>query len=166
MRLSRLTLILFAAAVLVAPSPAAAQSSPDAIAGTLRLVNESRAAHGVAPVSLDARLSLAAQRHSQDMVARRYFDHVSPGGGGLRTRVARTGWMRGRPVWALGEDLAWGTGTLATPEAIVTAWMNSPAHRRILLLRRFRVVGIGIATGTPFSPDGATYTADFGSGAD
>ena len=164
MRLSRrLTLILFAAAALVAPSPAAAQSPPDAIAGTLRLVNESRTAHGVAPVSLDTRLSLAAQRHSQDMVARRYFDHVSPGGGGLRTAWHARAGCAGAQV-ALGEDIAWGTGTLATPEAIVTAWIDG-APPESCCCAGSESVGIGIVAGTPFSPDGATYTADFGSGA-
>jgi len=162
----RLSILLLVLAALVAPSPAAAQAPPDEVSSTLRVINEVRAAHGVAPVSLDARLSLAARRHSRDMVARRYFGHVSPGGGQLRTRVARTGWTRRRPVWSLGEDLGWGTGTLATPEAIVTAWMNSPAHRRILLKREFRVIGIGVAGGTPFTPDGLTVTADFGSGMD
>jgi uncharacterized protein YkwD len=45
----------------------------------------------------------------------------------------------------------------------VLAWLRSPAHRRVLLDRRFRVAGIGIARGTPFATPGATYTADFGS---
>ena len=55
-----------------------------------------------------------------------------------------------------------GSGPLASPDAIVAAWLNSPAHRRIALARRWRVVGIGVASGTPFATPGATFTADFG----
>jgi hypothetical protein len=70
---------------------------------------------------------------------------------------------RQRPIWSLGEDLAWGSGGLASPEAVVQAWMDSPPHRHIMLDRHLRVVGIGIVRGTPSGADGATFTADFGS---
>ena len=39
----------------------------------------------------------------------------------------------------LGEDLAWGTGSDAQPEAIVQAWMDSPPHRWITLDCRFLI---------------------------
>jgi uncharacterized protein YkwD len=97
------------------------------------------------------------------MVARRYFAHVTPAGEGLRARVARTGWMHRRRRWRLAENLGWGTGPLATPQAIVAAWMKSPPHRRNVLRADLRLVGIGIAAGTPFARAGATFTADFGS---
>jgi hypothetical protein len=44
--------------------------------------------------------------------------------------------------------------------------LRSPAHRRVMLSRGIRVVGIGIAHGTPGkgpAGGGRTYTADFGS---
>jgi uncharacterized protein YkwD len=148
-----LALVAASAALLAAPAPQAA----------LTALNDARAAHGVPALRADARLARAARRHSRDMVRRRYFDHVTPGGATLSTRVKRSGWTRGRRSWALGEDLAWGTGGLAKPEAVVAAWMDSPPHRRNVLSRRFRVVGVGIAPGTPFGATGATFTADFGS---
>ena len=49
------------------------------------------------------------------MVANGYFEHVSPGGQGLRERVSHTGWTRHRPRWRLAENIGWGTGSLATP---------------------------------------------------
>jgi uncharacterized protein YkwD len=62
----------------------------------------------------------------------------------------------------LGEDLAWGTGSDALPEAIVQAWMDSPPHRRIMLDCRFSQLGVGIATGRFGDLASATvYTADF-----
>ena len=41
--------------------------------------------------------------------------------------------------------------------------MNSPPHRRHILDPDLRLAGIGIAHGTPFTPEGATYTAELGS---
>ena len=64
----------------------------------------------------------------------------------------------------LGEDIGWGTYELATPAAIVRAWMESPPHRSIILNRRFREIGVGVAIGTPTdrTEAGAVYTIDVG----
>jgi hypothetical protein len=64
----------------------------------------------------------------------------------------------------LGENLAWGTGGLATPGAIMQAWMNSPGHRENILNPDFREVGIGVVAGNPAAADGygATYATEFG----
>jgi uncharacterized protein YkwD len=155
MRLLALTLLTTLA--LAAPARAGGTEA------TLRLLNDARAAHGLRPLRLDPQLARAARAHSRDMVKRRYFDHVSPSGTGLRTRVARTGWMRGRPRWLIAEDIGWGTGSLARPAEMVAAWMASPPHRHNILDAHLRVVGIGIARGTPVAHPGATFTADFGS---
>jgi uncharacterized protein YkwD len=142
----------------------AALSAPAARTTMLCLVNAQRAANGRRPLRRNRKLARSARRHSRDMVANRYFAHDSPAGATLRDRVARTGWMRSRRPWAIGENLAWGTSTLAPPAAIMATWMASPGHRRNLLDPRFRVIGIGIAQGVPFtaSATGATYTTDFG----
>jgi uncharacterized protein YkwD len=137
----------------------------DDIATVLCLINEQRAAHGVRAVRLDGRLSGAARAHSADMVAHRYFGHSSRSGASFATRIAGSGWMRHRRSWAVGEDLAWGTGDRATPAGLVAAWMASPPHRTVLLDGRYRAIGIGIAAGVPVTgvDGGATCTADFGS---
>jgi uncharacterized protein YkwD len=152
-------LVLIALALL-AP---AASARADTAADTLQSLNRVRAARGLSPLRADARLARAARGHSRDMVAHTYFDHVSPTGDDLRSRVTRTGWMRGHDAWRLGETLAWGTGTLATPDAIVDAWLKSAPHRHIVLARGLHVVGIGVVAGTPGHGPGLTYTADFGS---
>jgi uncharacterized protein YkwD len=65
----------------------------------------------------------------------------------------------------LGEDLAWGSGTLGTPREIVASWMASPGHRANILDRKFREGGMGVAFGDPGAgEDGVTYALDFGSG--
>ena len=176
MRLSTRRLRRFAVPVVAAcsltgaaaatPAHAAAPcSAPVSMATTtLCLINGERRAHGVRTVRTDAKLYRAAIRHSRDMVANRYFAHESRSGARFSARIARTGWMVGRGRWAVGENLGWGSGTQATPRSIVAAWMKSAGHRKNLLDPRYRVIGIGIASGAPAGTNGGlTYTTDFGS---
>jgi uncharacterized protein YkwD len=160
---------LLAAAALIVLSVQYARpggACADATVAILRGLNAARAENGAPPLRADRRLALAARRHARDMVAHHYFAHESPSGERPSARVARTGWLHGRRRWRIGEDLAWGRGPYGRPGAIVAAWLRSPAHRRVMLSRAYRVVGIGIAHGTPgegFAGGGRTYTADFGS---
>ena len=132
-------------------------------AAVLCLHNQERAAHGLPLLRESAKLRRAARSHSNDMVARDYFDHDTRGGPDMADRILRTGYARGQG-WSLGENIAWGTGSLATAAEIERAWMESPGHRANILRREFREIGIGIAAGAPMpgGEDGATYTADFG----
>jgi uncharacterized protein YkwD len=125
-------------------------------------VNAIRRNAGLPPVRGSATLRRAAVRHSRDMVTRRFFSHVSPSGATLRDRVARTGYLRGARRPRLGENIAWGSGSAAAPAGIVSAWMQSPGHREIILTPAFREVGVGIAGGAPQGGSGATYTLDVG----
>jgi uncharacterized protein YkwD len=129
----------------------------------LCLHNRERSAHGLPSLRENARLRRAAEGHSGDMVAQRYFAHDSLSGADMVERILRTGYGRGRG-WSLGENIAWGTGSLATAAEIQRAWMESPGHRANILRPQFREIGIGIALGAPVGSggDGATYTADFG----
>jgi uncharacterized protein YkwD len=163
-RAQRLALALLVAAA--TPGAAAEACSGTPAETTLCLVNSERAAAGLEPVQPDARLARAALAYSREMVAGGYFQHVAPSGDGPVERVKQTGWLRRRSNWSLGETLAWGTGQLGTPEGVVAAWMRSPGHRRIVLRPEFRLVGIGIAAGTPYGAPGSgeTFTAEFGAG--
>ncbi|MEA2255742.1 MAG: hypothetical protein QOG35_1787 [Solirubrobacteraceae bacterium] len=128
----------------------------------LCLINRERAARAMRALRPSSLLDDAASRYARQMVAQRFFDHVSPSGLSLRTRVARAGYLRGN--FLIGEDIATGTGQDASPAGIVEAWMSSPPHRRNILEPAFRDAGLGIAPGlaTGSAPDGATYVVDFG----
>lgn len=170
-----------ASAALLAAAPAAAGSpcagadvapSPETMAqsraATLCLLNHIREAHGLHALRANLRLHEAAQRYSHAMVDHVFFDHVSPGGSTLVSRVRATAYLRPNTAWMLGENIAWGTGRLATPAETVDAWMHSAGHRRNILTARFREIGIGIAVGAPVravaaGQAAATYTTDFGS---
>ena len=143
---------------------AARLSSADQRAAMLCVLAAERGARGLAPVRESRLLTLAAQRHADDMVARHYFSHVTPGASTLAERVRATGYLRGWPSWQLGEAIAWAQEPLDTADELVHAWLNSPRHRAILLDRSFREIGIGVALALSGQAggDGATAVLDFG----
>ena len=131
---------------------------------TVCLLNVERGQRGLSSLRSNSRLALAADRHARDMVRRSYFSHTSLGGTSFSARIRRTGYLNSASSWSVGENIAWGSGALASPREIVKAWMNSPPHRHNILHRKFGEVGIGVARGVPVRAnyDGATYTTDFG----
>jgi uncharacterized protein YkwD len=148
-----------------ADGPPAQASAVTLANAALCLVNQERTSRGLTPLKLNRRLTRAASGHARDMVARNYFSHDSLGGGDFVDRIRKTGYVTRRAFPSLGEDLAWGSGPLGTPRAIVQSWMESPGHRANILYRKFREAGIGVAFGDPGAgEDGATYALDFGSG--
>ncbi len=166
---SSLLLAIAALALTAAPASAAcpgADTAPtagtiaQAQATTLCLLNEHRAQHGLGGLGRDATLESAATGFSHRMVAEHFFSHESPDGGSLRDRLAA--YVAGLSGWAIGENIAYGTGGYSTPGSIVEMWMNSSGHRANILSSRFRAIGIGIAPGNPHGSGGATYTTDFG----
>ena len=67
--------------------------------------------------------------------------------------------------WKVGENLGWGTGERATPNALVDAWLNSPPHKKNMLTGAYRELGVGVAVGAPKASTalpGATYTLNLG----
>jgi uncharacterized protein YkwD len=133
---------------------------------TLCLINRERTQRGLRRLRANADLQDAAQGHSSDMTARRYFEHDSPGGATMVDRIKRAGYVRARAAWTVGENIAWGTGDLATPRRIVASWMASPPHRANILRGSFKEIGIGVSLRAPVDVGGdlpgATYTTDFG----
>jgi uncharacterized protein YkwD len=137
-------------ALFVAPTAAAPTTAERSL---LAAMNQTRAAYGLAPLRVDSRLERAARGHSRDMLRRGYFAH-----GNFRGRLIRAG-ARGP---AIGENLAWGTGSRATPQGVVAAWLASPRHRANLLRPGFRRVGLGLVVGRFAGASGAAViTADF-----
>jgi uncharacterized protein YkwD len=130
----------------------------------LCLLNAERRKAGLRPLVRDARLELAAQRHSEDMVARKFFEHDTPEGIDPQARMLATGYPSNNAL--TGENIAWATGPSATPQAIVRLWMHSPPHREDILRPGFVQIGVGVAQGAPEKPHStdaaATYATDFG----
>ena len=170
--------LLLLVAVAAGASPASAATScasadgPTAQASTvalanaaLCLVNQERTSRGLKPLKSNRRLSNAASAHARDMCARGYFSHDSANGASFVDRIRKAGYVPRRALPSLGEDLAWGSGSLGTPREIVQSWMESPGHRANILDAKFREAGMGVAFGDPGAgEEGVTYALDFGSG--
>ena len=135
-------------------------------AATLCLVNVQRARHGERALRPNADLARSAAAHSEDMVARNYFDHTSPGGETVLDRIKASSYVPSRAGYTLGENIAMGTMQLATPAAIADSWMKSPGHRADILNAEFRDSGLGVIARAPqqygHGQRGATYTQQFG----
>jgi uncharacterized protein YkwD len=153
----------------VAGASACASTSSNPSAGNLGamsgailcLLNSERASKGLPALRANGALRRAARAWANRMVAARFFAHEA-GRSTVQSRIKRTGYIRGR--WSLGENIAWGSGALATPQAIVNGWMHSPGHRANILHGAFKDIGIGIKLGAPGQglSGGATYVTDFG----
>lgn len=122
------------------PSPtaalAAASALPDAVQRIVELTNQNRAEAGCPPVSLDPRLTQAAEQHSRRMAQDDFFAHVGPDGSSPADRVLAAGY----DFVLVGENIAAG---YASPEAVVESWMESEEHRENILNCEFEEIGVG-----------------------
>jgi uncharacterized protein YkwD len=141
---------------------------PDA--GNLELVrgaldclhDQVRSQHALGTLASNAALEAAAAEHTDDMIARRYFEHETPEGGTFDQRILAAGYARKSDGYALGENLIWASGDLATPAALMNAWMGSEGHRENILNARYRELGLAVRLGTPTGEAGVTVSAEFG----
>ena len=150
------TILLVSFVLLAVPSAGLAATRVSYQAGSeqqvLLLLNQIRRQHGLGPLAASAPLRSAARGHSADMLVNSYFDHNSPGEA-WDARISH--YLRSALV---GETIARGSASTGSPAGIVSQWMRSAFHRRVILTAGFRLVGIGVASGTP----GAVMaTADF-----
>jgi len=129
----------------------------------LCLHNQIRVQAGLPTLKDNAKLRKAAVGHSNDMVNDGFFDHTSPNGDTFVDRIIGAGYAKRNDGWTIGENLAWGTGELSTPQAIMDAWMNSAGHKANIVKKSYKEVGIAVRIGVPTDGTvGATVTADFG----
>lgn len=131
---------------------------------TLCLLNRERAKRHEPRLRFNHKLALAGLRHARDMVHNQYFAHTAPSGQDFVSRILHTNYVPAATNWLLGENLAWGDRSSATPRQIVKAWMASPEHKRNILTRGFRQIGIAIVVGAPVDgvSQAATYATEFG----
>lgn len=104
------------------------------------LTNASRAANSLASLTMNDKLTAAAQAKANDMMARQYFAHVTPDNKQPWDFISAQGYS----YQGAGENL--GVGFFQA-EGLEDAWMNSPGHRANILNGSFKEIGIGIASG-------------------
>ncbi len=127
---------------------------------TYELHNQTRESNNLATLCVSEILTQAAKSHSQEMIDKGYFSHNSYNGDSSSARLERFGYDSYKKV---GENIAWGSGSLASPENIFQRWLDSPGHRENIFDSDYREVGIGTATGVCEGYSDCTmYTVDFG----
>jgi len=143
------------------PGQTATNLGGDEEAGVmLCMTNYARGVHGLAPLSLNRQLGRAAEQKSADIVNCDEFSHEACGRP-FQFWIQKYGYLKG--CWRAAENIAWGTGSYATPGSIFTAWLESPEHHANIL-GPYREIGIGLRTGdVEGEQNAAVWTQDFGS---
>lgn len=124
------------------------------------LINRARGNRNLRALDRNGKLRKAAQRHTKVIVETECFAHQCPGEPDLERRLRRAGYLARADRWGFAES----TGCAESASAMVDNWLETRFHRRNLLGRRFRDVGIGAAHGGPPDrcKDGfASFTAVF-----
>lgn len=109
------------------------------------LLNEDRAANGLAALPLDAELSRIARVKSNDMKTNNYFAHVSPTYGNAASMLTYFGYA----YKGVGENIA----HHATVTKAQAAFMSSSGHRANILGSQWTKVGVGVC----YDEDGYVY---------
>ena len=124
------------------PVPPPVSTAGGAAGVQFSLVNQDRAANGVAGLRFSGALARVAQYRAQDMLNRGYFSHYDPATGQLAFAALMHLW--GIPYMTAGENIAWSTNP--SMAEINTMFMNSPDHRANILKGAYHQVGIGVAS--------------------
>ncbi len=130
-------------------------------------VNTKRQAQGLTALIPDEQLTTLALVHTQDMVARGYFSHVTLEGQTLRDRVQE----HGLELNWVGENIQRNIRPANEAVQYAIEWfMNSRVHRNNILHSHFDHIGVGVAEGPPgwytfvlvFAGDSCFWILDFG----
>ena len=133
-------------------------------AEVLRLTNEARShsrkcggkkMKAVRPLKWSDTLAASAEAHSADMANSNYFSHYTQSGASPFQRMRAAGYS----YRAAGENIAAGH-SLASPEAVVRAWLNSPGHCRVIMNGKYKELGVGGVEGP--GKYGIYWTQNFG----
>lgn len=104
----------------------------------IRLVNVERVKNGLQPLKYNWQASRVARIKSEDMINKKYFNHISPTYGSPFKMLEDFGLK----FSAAAENIAKGQ---RTAQEVVTTWLNSPGHRANILNKSFTEIGVGAA---------------------
>ena len=115
-------------------------------AALIQGLNAERAAKGLAALAPSGQLAEAAQKHACDNAGHNKMSHTGSDGSKFGKRINRAGYQYGKA----NENVGYG---FRDTGAMVAGWMGSDGHRRNILARGTRDIGVGVATGS----DGNAY---------
>jgi|HubBroStandDraft_3_1064219.scaffolds.fasta_scaffold01189_6 uncharacterized protein YkwD len=128
------------------------------------LIDRERAHYRLPALRVNPDLQGIASTLSSEMAVRGYFGDDSAEGETPWQRIDSSPYAFGAQTLLAGQNIGWGTNGLATPMGMVSEWMHSAPHRKIILTSGYRDVGAGAAPIAPSSltdeHPGATYTVE------
>jgi uncharacterized protein YkwD len=116
------------AAAMTIPAPAASADPGNDMVGQ---VNDARGLNGLGRTHFSSRLSRAARAWARHLMSNGRLAHS--------VRAMRCG---------QGEVIEWHTGTAPQVPTVVSEWLGSSGHRRVMLRSGWHKVGAGRAVGT------------------
>jgi len=99
-------------------------------------VNQARVDNGLPPLVLSPALTLAAQRHVDDVIAYGNWGHYGSDGSNVQMRVARVGYSTS----SVSENWV----AVADPNQAIVWWMNDWIHRVNILEGHWDEIGVGV----------------------
>lgn len=134
---------------------------------TLCLIEHERLEYRLRPLHSNSSLRRIGTKQASEMVIGDYFGDDSLSGWTPMQRIEASAYAARTRGLSAGQNIGWGSGALATPAAMVHAWMLSPPHREIMLGGGYRDIGVGVAPAAPQRSTGglpgATYVVEFAS---
>ena len=106
------------------------------ITQVVTLTNQVRSEYGIAPLTVNLELQVAAQAHVENMAFQDFFSHTGPDGLQPWDRAENAGY----DYQTIGENIAAGQ---RTPAEVVQAWVDSPGHLANILNGQFTEIGVG-----------------------
>lgn len=137
----------FAAAEKCPKADASPQSaSSEQLAEAVRcLIAKARNQAGLKKLDRTGSLEGVANKHTDVMIKEDCLDHQCGNEKTLKKRIVQSGYPIPGGRYGFGEI----TGCSLTPKAMVNAWMQSQVHRRRILGKSYRDIGVGADKGTP-----------------
>lgn len=109
--------------------------------GIIANTNTERSKEGLSKLTVNAKLTEAAQAKVDDMFAQQYFEHQSPDGKGPSDLAKAAGYE----YILVGENLA--LGNFKDDADLLEGWMNSPGHRANIMNTKYQEIGVAVKQG-------------------
>lgn len=104
-------------------------------------INAYRKAHHLVQLRLAPGLNAVSRQHSEEMGSHGYFDHPSADGTAFWKRIQNYYTSTSYRYWTVGENLLWDSSAISAAGAMKN-WIASPEHRRNLLDKSWRNLGV------------------------
>lgn len=132
------------------PVNSAVKSAVDVERLAFDLLNDERAAKGLAPLVWNDQIAEIARMHSRNMANERFFSHRGSDGSMVDDRAEVFGISKWR---AIGENIAFLQGYDDPAAIAVKKWMESPSHKKNVLNANWSESAVGVVV----TPDGEYY---------